>query len=97
LLGRGDDRGSRDVAVAEIACHGIAHRTAAACAGDNAGDVDTVLLEEALLERDAIWRAGGVVLVLGNEEIGGIDRSDRRKTNRHDQDDAPGIHYHVPS
>src|SRR5262245_43081424 len=82
---------------AEIARHGIAHRAAAACAGDNAGDVEAVLLEEALLECDAVWRAGGVVLVLGNEEIGGVDRARRRETHRRDQDDAPKIHYHVPS
>src|SRR5262249_1813914 len=36
------------------------------------------------------------VLVLGNEEIGGVDRLDRRNTDRHDKDDDRRMHYYVP-
>src|SRR6516162_2852866 len=97
LLRRRDDRCSRDVPIAKIARHSIAHRAAAARAGDNAGDVEAVTAEEPLFERDAVWRAGGVVLVLGNEEIGCIDRRGRREADRDDQDDALRIHYHDPS
>jgi len=57
LLGGGDDRGGGHVTVAEIARHGVAHRAAAAGAGDDPGDVEPVILEKALLECDAVGRA----------------------------------------
>src|SRR5262249_19648150 len=84
--------GGRDVAKAEIAGHGVAHRAAAAGTGDDVGDVDAVILEETLLQRDAVWRPGRVVLVLGNQEIGRIGRPNRCKTERGDEHDAPETH-----
>jgi hypothetical protein len=69
LGGSRDDRGSRDIAVAKIARYRGADRVAAAGAGDDPGDVDAVLLEEAFRQRDAIRRAGRIVLVLRDKEI----------------------------
>src|SRR5262249_52558901 len=91
LFGGGDDRGRGDVAVAEIAGHGVAHRAAAARAGDDAGDVEPGIFEKTLLERDAVGRAGRVVLVLGHEEIRRVHRRSRCKSERRD-DDAVNTH-----
>ena len=95
LVGGGDHRSGGDVAVAERRRHRVAHRAAAAGAGDDAGDVDAVLLEQALLERDRVGRAGWIVLVLGDEEICSVGRPSRGKTKRRDGDDVLETHYHV--
>ena len=69
LIDGGDRRGRRRFAVTERARDHGAHRSAAALAGNDAGDVDAGLLEKALVDRNAIWRAGRIGLVLGDQNV----------------------------
>jgi hypothetical protein len=95
LLGRRNDRSGRDVAEAEIAGHGVADRAAAAGTGNDAADIEAVLLEQSLLARNAVRRAGGIVVVLGHEQIGRFDRPSRSKAERNDEDNTPEGHSRV--
>jgi len=89
LLDGGDHRRRRHVAVAELARDRAAHRGAAARARDHPGNVDAGLLEETLLDGDAVGRARRVGLVLGDDHFLRLRRQreaesgDQRRELRH--------------
>src|SRR4029079_18877695 len=87
-----DHAGGGDIAVAEAAGDGIAHRSAAAGARDYASDVESVLLEHPLFERDAPRRARGVRLVLRDDNVLGHRRRGRSDAERDDERSGDDLH-----
>ena len=69
LVGRGDAAGSAISADRKIAGHQVAHRGAAAVAGDDAVDVEALFLPEALLGRDRVRQAHDQDVVLANGKL----------------------------
>ena len=69
-LGPGVDRlhrrGQRDLAERDAAGQGVADRGAAAGRGQDAGDVDAVVLEEAFLHGDGVGRAVELAAPMGD-------------------------------
>ena len=90
--------GRRGLAVAERARDHGAHRGAAAFAGNDAGDVDAGLLEEALVDRHAVRRARRIGLVLGDEDVFGQRRQRRgkHKANAQEPDQSCAATYRPP-
>src|SRR5207248_10550888 len=95
LLGGRDDRRGRDVAVAQLARHRVAYRTAATRPGDDAGHIEPVILEKPFFQGNAVRRSGRIVLVLSDDEINRAGGSGRSDAERHGEDDAFELHSAV--